>query len=117
MKGIIQAYALFVVLMGLALGFMLYIRIDSIQYMSRLILNQSVQESLVELDRLSISERVEKVSEIVNRNINIREYGENINVIEIIGFHPEPLVLRVKLGVNGLGIEWVFDETMIEVDS
>ena len=42
MKGVIQAYELFVLLMGIALGFMLYVRVDSIQYMSRLILNQSL---------------------------------------------------------------------------
>ena len=35
MKGIIQAYALFVLLMGIALGYMLYIRIDVIQYMAQ----------------------------------------------------------------------------------
>lgn len=117
MKGIIQAYALFVLLMGLELGFMLYIRIDSLQYMSRLILNQSVQESLVELDRLSISERVERVYEIVNKNIRVREYGENMNTIDIVGFHPKPLALRVRFIIKSLGVDWFFDETMIEVDS
>ena len=50
MKGIIQAYALFVLLMGIALGYMLYIRIDEMQYMARMILNQSVHDSMVMLD-------------------------------------------------------------------
>jgi len=117
MKGVIQAYALFVLLMGVALGFMLYIQIDSIQYTSRMILNQSVHESLVELDGLILSERIERVNEIVEKNIRMRDYHNTINLVSIIGFHPEPLALRVKCVIEGLGVEWVFDETMIEVDS
>ena len=76
MKGIIQAYALFVLLMGIALGYMLYIRIDVIQYMARMILNQSVHDSMVMLDKMSIAEREDRLIEVVNENIQIRdEYG------------------------------------------
>lgn len=117
MKGVIQAYALFVLLMGVALGFMLYIRIDSIQYMSRMILNQSLHETMVELDSLSIAEKIEEVNLIIDTNIKLRDYDQKINLIEVVGFHPEPLALRIKLVVQDLGVNWEFDETMIEVES
>ncbi len=117
MKGVIQAYALFVLLMGVALGFMLYIRIDSIQYMSRMILNQSLHETMVELDTLSLAERLEGVNSIIDRNIKLRDYHQSINLIEVVGFHPAPLALRIKLISQDLGINWEFDETMIEVES
>ena len=117
MKGVIQAYALFVLLMGVALGFMLYVRIDSIQYMSRMILNQSLHETMVELDTLSLAERLEGVNSIIDRNIKLRDYHQSINLIEVVGFHPEPLALRIELIIQELGINWEFDETMIEVES
>lgn len=117
MKGVIQAYALFVLLMGVALGFMLYIRIDSIQYMSRMVLNQSLHETMVELDALSMAERIEGVNVLIAKNIKLRDYDQSINLIEVMGFHPEPLALRIKLIVQVLGVNWEFDETMIEVES
>lgn len=117
MKGIIQAYALFVLLMGVAIGFMLYIRIDSIQYMSRMVLNQSIHETMVELDTLSLSERIDEVNIRVEKNIKLRDLNMEVNRIEVMGFHPEPLALRVKLVVQDLGLNWEFEETMIEVGS
>jgi len=117
MKGIIQAYALFVLLMGVALGFMLYVRIDSIQYMSRMILNQSLHETMVELDRLNLAERIEGVNSMIEKNIKLRDFYQSISQIEVVGFHPEPLALRIKLIVQDLGVNWEFDETMIEVES
>ncbi len=115
MKGVIQAYALFVLLMGIALGFMLYVRVDSIQYMSRLILNQSLHETMVMLEPLSIAEREERVSEIVNKNIKLRDYENVVDSIKLVGYHLNPLALRVKLIVKYATVDWEFDETMIEV--
>ena len=116
MKGIIQAYALFVVLMGIALGFMLYVRVDSIQYMSRLILNQSLHETMVMLEPLSFAEREERVNEIINKNIRLRDAEGIVDSIKVVGYHLNPLALRVKLIVKSYGNDWVFDETMIEVE-
>lgn len=120
MKGIIQAYALFVLLMGISLGFMIYIRIDAIQYMSRMILNQSLHETMYMLDSLENAERVDSVNEIINQNIRLRKVEGYEYVVNVHGFHPEPLALRVKMLVGSLGIDpktWEFDETMIEVAS
>lgn len=120
MKGIIQAYALFVLLMGISLGFMIYIRIDAIQYMSRMILNQSLHETMFMLDPLEKAERIESVNELINQNILLRKVGGYEYGIHILGFHPDPLALRVKMVVGSLGLNpktWEFDETMIEVAS
>lgn len=120
MKGIIQAYALFVLLMGISLGFMIYIRIDSIQYMSRLILNQSLHETMVMLVPLEISERNDSVDNIINQVIDLRKVeGYDYGII-VQGFHPDPLALRVKMRVSSEGMNpmvWEFDKTMIEVES
>jgi DMSO reductase anchor subunit len=117
MKGIIQAYALFVLLMGIALGYMLYIRIDEIQYMARMILNQSVHDSMVMLDKMSIAEREDRLIEVVNENIQLRDEYGLIKQVQVLGYHLEPLALRVKLTVKLSDYEWNFDETMIEVGS
>ena len=120
MKGIIQAYALFVLLMGISLGFMIYIRVDSIQYMSRIILNQSLHETMFMLDPLVPVQRNELVYELLNQNIGLRKEGDYDYGVYILGFHPEPLALRVKMTVSNEGLNpmsWEFDETMIEVES
>lgn len=120
MKGVIQAYALFVLLIGVSLGFMIYIRFDSIQYMSRIILNQSIHETMVMLLPLSLAERKEVVGNLVNQNISLRKENNLGYGIEVLGFHPDPLALRVRMkvsysGMNSMILE--FDETMIEVES
>jgi len=120
MKGVIQAYALFVLLLGVSLGFMIYIRFDAIQYMSRLILNQSIHETMVMLLPLSLAEREEVVGDLVNQNISLRKENDLDYFIEVLGFHPDPLALRVRMKVSYLGensIVLKFDETMIEVGS
>lgn len=120
MKGVIQAYALFVLLIGISLGFMLYIRFDSIQYMSRIVLNQSIHETMVMLLPLSFAERQEVVKDLVIQNINLRK-DSNLNYgIEVLDFHPDPLALRVRMIVSYSGVSSTileFDETMIEVES
>jgi hypothetical protein len=120
MKGVIQAYALFVLLIGVSLGFMIYIRFDAIQYMSRIILNQSIHETMVMLLPLSVAERKEVVDSLVNQNISLRKDNDLDYGIEVVGFHSDPLALRVRMivsfsGMNSLVLK--FDETMIEVES
>lgn len=120
MKGVIQAYALFVLLIGVSLGFMIYIRFDSIQYMSRIILNQSIHETMVMLLPLSYAERIEVVEDLVNQNISLRKDSNLGYGIDILGFHPDPLALRVRMIVSYTGMNSIilkFDETMIEVES
>lgn len=119
MKGVIQAYALFVLLMGISLGFMVYIHVDSIHYISRLILKQSIHESLVQLDPLPNAQRIETYNSVINEIILLRKPDDFEYSVNVVGFHPDPLAMRVKLFVNhGSNSKiWVFDETMIEVDS
>jgi hypothetical protein len=120
MKGVIQAYALFVLLLGVSLGFMIYIRFDAILYMSRFILNQSIHETMVMILPLSLAERKEVVGDLVNQNISLRKDNDLDYHIEVLGFHPDPLALRVRMTVSYLGENSIilkFDETMIEVES
>jgi len=120
MKGIIQAYALFVLLMGISLGFMIYIQVDSIHYMSRLILKQSLHETLVQLDPMQTAQRIESYNSIINEIILLRKPDDFDYIVNVVGFHPNPLAMRVKLNVNHSGGNtkiWIFDETMIEVNS
>jgi len=120
MKGVIQAYALLVLLLGVSLGFMIYIRFDSIQYMSRIILNQSIHETMVMLLPMSLAERNDVVGNLINQNISLRKDNDLDYEIEVLGFHPDPLALRVRMIVSYLGKNSIilkFDETMIEVES
>lgn len=120
MKGIIQAYALFVLLMGISLGFMIYIHVDSIHYISRLILKQSIHESLVQLDPMENAQRIESYNSIINKIILLRKPDDFEYSVNVVGFHPDPLAIRVKLNVKHSGGSskiWIFDETMIEVNS
>lgn len=119
MKGIIQAYALFVLLMGISLGFMIYIQVDSIHYMSRLILKQSLHEALVQLVPMQNAQRNESYNSIINEIILLRKPDDFEYGVNVVGFHPNPLAMRVKLNVNhkgGNSKTWIFDETMIEVN-
>ncbi len=120
MKGIIQAYALFVLLMGISLGFMIYIHVDSIHYISRLILKQSIHESLVQLDPMQNAERIDSYNSVINEIILLRKPDDFDYSVNVVGFHPNPLAMRVKLNVSHSGGSskiWVFDEMMIEVNS
>jgi hypothetical protein len=99
---------------------MIYIQVDSIHYLSRLILKQSIHETLVQLDSKQVSERIETYTSTINEIINLRKMNDFDYSVNVIGFHPDPLAMRVKLMINHKGENkkvWEFDETMIEVES
>jgi len=120
MKGVIQAYALFVLLMGISLGFMVCIHVDSIHYLSRLVLKQSLHETLVQLEPMQNAERIESYTSVINEIIQLRKINDFEYSFNVVGFHPNQLTMRVKFFFNHLRDNskiWMFDETMIEVDS
>ncbi len=119
MKGVIQAYAFFVLWVSLSLSLMALIRFDHHQYLNQFILKQALTETSLLLQDLSDDERNLTYEEVLYEALSLRRpLGIDYDV-SIMGYHTRPLVLRVKLEL-GLKDElmpmtYVFDETIIEV--
>lgn len=119
MKGIIQAYAFFVLWVGLSLSFMALARFDHTQYLNQLILKQALSETALQLRTLSVAERSERYGDFLAEALRVRQPPHTHYHIHIMGFHPHPLALRVRLDldIDAQLIHYThrFDETIIEV--
>lgn len=119
MKGIIQAYAFFVLWVALSLSFMALMRFDHTQYLNQLILKQALSETALQVRELSVAERSERYGDVLAEALRLRQAPYTQYRIHIMGFHPQPLALRVRLDVE-LEAQLIhythrFDETIIEV--
>jgi hypothetical protein len=119
MKGVIQAYAFFVLWISLSLSFMAFIRFDHHQYINRFILRQALNETSLLLEGFSDQERIEYYEQILYEALMLRKPKALEYDVSIMGFHTRPLVLRVRLALNLkhelMPLSYVFDETIIEV--
>ena len=119
MKGVIQAYALLVVCLGISLGMMIAVQYDVMFYKHQFILKQSMQESMLESLDIPYQERdvftFNRFVELLKMRIDPLRKVE----VSLMGFHAQPLAFRIKLDV--VAYESIvpytihLDKTMIEV--
>ena len=119
MKGIILATTLFVLMMGLSLGFMYWLSTDDLRYQSQFILKQVLTETLESLSKVPISERDDQVFEIIKNDFEIHQPKKTNYRIEVLGFSSYPLGVHVAMYVKPLyrpeNMWYRFEETLIEV--
>lgn len=119
MKGVILATTLFVLMMGISLGFMYWLSIDDLRYQSQFILKQVLTESLVSLSKVSIDKRDELVFKVIEEGFELHQPNQTNYRIEVLGFSSYPLGVHVALYVKPLyrpeNMWYRFEETLIEV--
>lgn len=119
MKGVIQAYALLVVCLGISLGMMIAVQYDVMFYKHQFILKQSMQESMLESLDIPYQERDVFTFNRLVELLRMRMDPLNKAEVSLMGFHAQPLAFRVSLDVSAYEsiIPYIihFDKTMIEV--
>lgn len=119
MKGVIQAYALLVVCLGISLGMMIAVQYDVMFYKHQFILKQSMQESMLESLDIPYQERDVFTFNRLTELLRMRMDPLNKAEVSLMGFHAQPLALRVGLDVYAdesiIPYTIHFDKTMIEV--
>ena len=119
MKGVIQAYALLVVCLGVSLGMMIAVQYDVMFYKHHFILKQSMQESMLESLDMPYQERegftFNRLVELLKLRIDPLRKAD----ISLMGFNAQPLALRVRREVSANESITPYtirlDKTMIEV--
>lgn len=119
MKGVIQAYALLVVCLGVSLGMMIAVQYDVLFYKHQFILKQSMQESMLESLDLPYQERDLYTFNRLIELLSMRMGSNRSANVSLMGFNAQPLALRVKLSVSDenhiIPYSIHLDKTMIEV--
>lgn len=119
MKGVILATTLFVLMMGISLGFMYWLSIDDLRYQSQFILKQALTETLESLSLMPISIRDEQLTDVLKGDFEVRKPMQTSYRIEVLGFSSYPLGLHVALYVKPEyrpeTVWYRFEETLIEV--
>ena len=120
MKGIMQASAFYVVLMGISAGLMLLISLEHMRISSMTILKQSLQESAHLLSDLEVSEREAAVETFLYEAISLRKPANEKYEVEIISFIADPIALRVAITVTphylSDEMHYRYEESLIEVN-
>ena len=119
MKGVIQAYALLVVCLGVSLGMMIAVQYDVMFYKHQFILKQSMQESMLESLDIPYQEREAftfmRLMDLLKMRIDARRKAQVI----LRGFNAQPLALKVRLSVTSEELISPYtihlEKTMIEV--
>jgi hypothetical protein len=119
MKGVIQAYALLVLCLGVSLGMMIAVQYDVLFYKHQFILKQSMQESMLESLDVPYQERdnftFNRLVELLKMRMDPFRKAE----VSLMGFNAQPLAFRVRLDVFALESIHPYtihlEKTMIEV--
>ena len=121
MKGIMQASAFYVVLMGISAGLMLLISLEHMRITSMTILKQSLQESAHLLAEYDVSEREAHLEEVLFEALSLRKNSNETYDVEILSFIADPLAIRVALTVTPHYLSdefhYRYEESLIEVNS
>ncbi len=121
MKGVMQASAFYVVLMGISAGLMLLISLEHMRINSMTILKQSLQESAHLLAEAEINDREALVESYLYEALSLRKPINESYEVEIISFIADPIALRVAITVTphylSDDMHYRFEESLIEVDS
>ena len=120
MKGIMMAFGIFVLSMGVTLGLMYYVSFENLRQDTIFSLKQSLTETMVQLDELSPTLRSDKALEFFINNFSLRKKSRVSYQVDLMGFLSDPLALRIKvtaLDTSSLfDLEIITEETMIEVE-
>lgn len=121
MKGILQASAFYLMLMGISAGFMLLISLEHMRQTSITNLKQAIEETAHLLADEKISDRESQVQSILTEAFQVRKPANEIYEIEVLGFNSDPLLIRVALTVTPLYLNetwhYRYEESLIEVNS
>lgn len=120
MKGIMMAVGLFVLSMGVTLGLMYYISYEQLRLDTVAALKQSLIETLFQLDELAVGDRYNQALTLFADNFKLRKQPSVSYQIDLMGFIPDPLVLRIRINATDTGslfeLNIQTEETMIEVE-
>jgi len=120
MKGIMMAFGIFVLSMGVTLGLMYYVSFENLRQDTIFSLKQSLTETMVQLDELNPTLRSDKALEFFINNFSLRKKSRVSYQVDLMGFLSDPLALRIKvtaLDTSSLfDLEIITEETMIEVE-
>jgi len=120
MKGIIQGFSFFILMLGISLGLMFYVAYDTLRYHARTILKQSLSETMMILAQSPTWEREAIMLSTLEEIFRLRKPAHQSYRLNVLGFNPAPLALRVRLDVlthHVTGDAWIgFEEVMIEVE-
>jgi len=120
MKGLIMAVGLLVMSMGISCGLMYYVSYENLRQDTVFALKQSLSETMVQLDDLDPSQRLDQALSLFIDNFKLRKKTLATYQIDLMGMIPNPLALRIRINVQTnsglfhLGLS--ADETMIEVN-
>lgn len=121
MKGIVMASGLISLSMGVSLGLMFYISHEQLRQSTLYSLKQAMGETMIQLDDLDPLHRREMALSFFTDNFSLRKQRSVQYTVDLMGFHADPLALRIRIKAYDQGS--VFDltimaeETMIEVSN
>jgi hypothetical protein len=119
MKGAIMAVGLWVMGIGISWGLIYYHSAESLRQSTVFALRQSLSETMVELGE-RVNPTVETALDRFMANFSVRKDNDAAYTVDILGYHPDPLLLSVRLsytatrGAFTLALQAT--ETMIEAD-
>lgn len=120
MKGIMMAFGIFVLSMGVTLGLMFYVSFENLRQDTSFSLKQALSETMIQLDELSPSLRSDKALELFIDNFSLRKKTSVTYQVDLMGFISDPLALRIKITAKDTAslfdLEIITEETMIEVE-
>lgn len=120
MKGVLQASAFYLMLLGISAGLMLLISLQHMRSQSLTILKQALQESAQVLKTIPIYDRERQLEFILKEAFSVRKPNHESYVIEVKGFIADPIALKVSLIVSpdyiGNNRSYQFEESLIEVN-
>lgn len=119
MKGIVMGIGILALSAGISMGLMFYVSHETLRTETVFALKQALQETMIQLDQLDLSLREDQALTVFAQNFSVRKKSGVLYTADLMGFHDEPLALRIRLTaqdtVSLFGITIVAEETMIEV--
>ncbi len=116
-----QASAFYLMLMGISAGLMLLISLEHMRQTSLTNLKQSLEESAHLLLERDVNEREGALESTLREAFSVRKPAKETYQIEVLAFHVDPLLIRVRLTVTPLYLNenwhYHYEESLIEVAS
>lgn len=119
MKGIVMGIGMLALSIGVSLGLMFYVSHETLRTETVFALKQALQETMIKLDQMDPGSREDQALTVFAQNFAVRKKSGVTYTADLMGFHDEPLALRIRLTahdtVSLFGINIIAEETMIEV--
>lgn len=121
MKGIMMAVGLFVLSMGVSLGLVYYISFEQLRLDTNFALKQALSETMIQLKAFDLNNRNQQAFIFFINNFSLRKHASIHYQIDLMGFIPDPLALRIQIKAYDLKslfeLSVSVEETMIEVNN